>query len=94
MATIQQFREAQAQKNHAEMLRLAQEFVGAHPELAASLEGKSSDQLVQAISAAKLMGNRDLATSISMWELAKFERRHIGGALHMRADVAPALREV
>ena len=89
MVTIQQFRDAWADKpNRAAAFALAEQYVN---ENAATLEpilgDKDSDECVQLVSLARAAGNDDMATVVSMWELVTFERRQIGGALNVTAPV-------
>lgn len=90
MATVQEFRTAWADKpNRAAAHAIADQYVA---ENAATLEpilgGKSSDECVQLIELARLAGNEELVTAITMWELVQFERKRIGGTLNFGGGVA------
>lgn len=96
MVSIQDFRDAWADRaNRDAAFAIAEQYVAENEAtLAPILAGKSSDELVKMIDLAKLAGNRELADTIKLWELVKFERRHIGGTLRKVLDAGPALRKV
>lgn len=96
MATIQEFRTAWADKpNRAAAYPIAEAYVA---ENAATLEpilaGKSSNELVQLVELARLAGNDDMATAVTMYELVKFERKQVGGSLNMQVEPEPLLRRL
>lgn len=96
MTTIQEFRAAWADKPNRDAAHaIAAQYVA---ENAATLEpilgDKSSNELVQMIELARLAGNEDMVTAITMYELVKFERRQIGGALNLQVDPEPLLRRL
>jgi hypothetical protein len=85
MATVQDFRTAWADKaNRDKAIEIAEQYIA---ENAASLEpilgGKSSDECVQLVGLSRLGGNDEMATVVTMWELVKFPRKQIGGAVVM-----------
>lgn len=88
MATIQQFREAWADKeNRAAAFEIAREYVAENAALLDPILGNlDSDQLVGLIDLARLAGQDDEVTRLTMYELVGFERRNVGGSINMVGD--------
>jgi hypothetical protein len=83
MATIQDFRDTWADRSKRDSaLELAELYVNENEDtLGPILADKSSDDCVQLVELARLAGNDDLVTTVTMWELVKFPRKDITGSL-------------
>jgi hypothetical protein len=86
MATIQEFRDAWADKpNRDKAIAIAEEYITENAAVLDPLFGdKTSPELVTLIDAARLAGNEDVVTALTMYELVHFERQEIGGAVRAR----------
>jgi hypothetical protein len=96
MATLQEFREAMADRNTRDKalelaLAYAEENADTYEPI---LGGKSSDELVTLVDMARAGGNDDLATAITIYELAKFERKNVGGTVEVRPELPTPQRAV
>ena len=84
MATIEEFKAAWADKpNRDQAYAIAEQYVSENAAvLDPILGGKSSDELVKIVDLARAAGNDETATVTTMYELVKFERKQIGGAVN------------
>ena len=85
MVSVHEFTSAWADKpNRDKAIAIAEKYIA---ENAATLDpilgGKTSDDCVNLVSLSRAAGNDDMATVVTMWELVKFPRKHIGGAVVM-----------
>ena len=90
--TLEQFRAAWADKpNRDKAYALAEQYA---KENAATLDpllgGMDGEDLVRLVDLARLAGDEDNATAITIYELVKFERQDIGG--HIAMVVPPRIR--
>ena len=83
MINISDFTSAWADKNNREAAyAIAEQYVAENSVMLEQMFGnKTSDELVQLVSLSRLAGNHEMAQMITIWELVKFPRKEIGGAI-------------